>query len=281
MNKNTRVLVQGITGREGSFHTRLMKTYGTKIVAGTSPGKGGTQVDGIPVYDTVEEAVKEHEIDASIIFVPASNAAEAMIEAADSNVKLIVTITEHIPVVEALKAVRYARSRGSTVIGPNCPGLIVPDETMIGIMPSRAFRKGKVGIISRSGTLTYEVAEVLKDMGQSIVVGIGGDPIIGSSMLDMAKEMDADPRTDTIVIIGEIGGTMEERLASAIARGDIKKKVVAYMAGMTAPKEKRMGHAGAVVYMGMGTFQSKVEAFKKADVKIAKTPYEIPELVGP
>ncbi|BBG25293.1 succinate--CoA ligase subunit alpha [Sulfuracidifex tepidarius] len=279
MNKDTKVLVQGITGREGSFHTRLMKSYSTKIAAGTSPGKGGTQVEGIPVYDTVEEAVKEHEIDASIIFVPASNAADAIVEAADSNIKLIVTITEHIPVIETLRAVRYAKSRGSSVIGPNSPGLIAPDETMIGIMPSRAFRKGRVGIISRSGTLTYEVAEVLKDRGQSLVVGIGGDPIIGSSMLDLAKEMEADPQTDSIVVIGEIGGIMEERLASAIARGEIKKKVVAYMAGMTAPKEKRMGHAGAVVYMGMGTFQSKIEAFKRANVKVAKTPYEIPEMI--
>lgn len=236
-------------------------------------------MDGIPVYDTVEEAMKENEIDASVIFVPASGASDAIVEAADAGIKLIVVITEHIPVVETLRAVKYSRAKGSTVIGPNCPGLIVPDETMLGIMPTRAFKRGKVGIISRSGTLTYEVAEVLKSEGQSLVVGIGGDPIIGTSMLEMARHLEADPSTEVMVVIGEIGGTMEERLAGAIRRGEIRKKVVAYMAGLTAPKEKRMGHAGAVVYMGMGTFQSKVEAFKSAGVKVARTPYEIADLI--
>lgn len=272
-------MVQGITGREGSFHTRLMKSYGTKIVAGTSPGKGGSSVNEVPVYDTVKEALKEHEIDASIIFVPASNAADAIIEAADSEIKLIVVITEHIPVVETLRAIKYAKSKASSVIGPNSPGLIAPAETMLGIMPSKAFSKGKIGIISRSGTLTYEVAEIVKSVGHSLVVGIGGDPIIGTSMLEMAKMMDEDPSTEEIIVIGEIGGTMEERLASSISKGEVKKKVIAYMAGMTAPREKRMGHAGAVVYMGMGTFESKINAFKRAGVKVAKTPYEIKSLL--
>ncbi|MEM0131902.1 MAG: succinate--CoA ligase subunit alpha [Saccharolobus sp.] len=281
MNKNTKVIVQGITGREGSFHTQQMLKYGTKIVAGISPGKGGTQVNGVPVYDTIKEAMKEHDAEASIIFVPARYAVDAIYEAIDSGIKLIVTITEHIPVLDMARLIKYAKAMGSRIIGPNCPGLIVPEEALLGILPARAFKKGNIGIVSRSGTLTYEVSELLKNfgMGQSTVIGIGGDPVVGTSILEVVKMFDEDPNTDKIVVIGEIGGTMEERLAEAYKRGEIKKKVIAYIAGMTAPKEKRMGHAGAVVYMGMGTFESKIKAFKEAGIEVANTPYDIPKLL--
>ncbi|QGR16857.1 succinate--CoA ligase subunit alpha [Sulfurisphaera ohwakuensis] len=281
MNRNTRVLVQGITGKEGSFHTKQMLSYGTKIVAGVSPGKGGTTVHGVPVYDTVEDALKEHEIDASIVFVPAKYAPDAIYEAIDGGIKLVVVITEHIPVLDMLKIVRYAKAKGTRIIGPNCPGLIVPEESLIGILPPRAFKKGKIGIVSRSGTLTYEVAEMVKkDYGQSTVIGIGGDPIIGTDMIEVVKMFEEDSETESIVMIGEIGGTMEERVAKMKAEGKIKKKIVAYIAGMTAPREKRMGHAGAVVYMGMGTFESKIKALTEAGIPVAKTPYEIPKLLS-
>jgi len=280
VNKNTRVLVQGITGKEGSFHTKAMLNYGTKIVAGVSPGKGGTTVQGVPVYDTVEDAVKEHEIDASIIFVPAKFATDAIYEAIDGGIKLIVTITEHIPVLDMARVVKYAKVKGSRIIGPNCPGVISPGESLVGILPPRPFRKGKIGIVSRSGTLTYEVAEMVKEkFGQSTVIGIGGDPIIGTDMVEVVKMFEEDPETESIVMIGEIGGTMEERVAKLKAEGKIKKKIVGYIAGMTAPKEKRMGHAGAVVYMGMGTFESKIKALKEAGIPVATTPYEIPNLL--
>ncbi|WCM35132.1 succinate--CoA ligase subunit alpha [Sulfolobus acidocaldarius] len=279
MNKNTRVLVQGITGREGSFHTERMLKYGTKIVAGVTPGKGGTKVNNVPVYDTVADAVKEHEIDASIIFVPAKFATDAVYEAIDNGIKLIVVITEHIPVLDMLRISKYAKLKGTRIIGPNCPGLIVPDEALLGILPPRPFRKGKIGIVSRSGTLTYEISETIKHIGQSTVIGIGGDPIIGTTMDEVVQMFDQDPETEEIIVIGEIGGTMEERVAKLKKEGKIKKKMIAYIAGMTAPREKRMGHAGAVVYMGMGTFDSKINAFKNAGIPVAKTPYEILELL--
>ena len=279
MNRNTRVLVQGITGKEGSFHTKLMLDYGTKVVAGVTPGKGGTVVHGVPVYDTVEDAVKEHEVDASIVFVPAQRAPDAVYEAVDAGINLVVVITEHIPVIDAARMIKYAKSRGIRIIGPNTPGVIVPGETLIGIMPARSFRKGKVGIVSRSGTLTYEVAQAVYGFGHSTVIGIGGDPIVGTTLEEVVQMFEQDPETEYIVIIGEIGGTAEERVAKMIERGLIRKKVVAYIAGLTAPKEKRMGHAGAVVYMGMGTYESKVQAFKRAGVPVALTPYQVPELL--
>ncbi|WP_081801289.1 succinate--CoA ligase subunit alpha [Candidatus Acidianus copahuensis] len=279
IGKDTRVIVQGITGKEGSFHATRMKEYGTRVVAGVSPGKGGSLVSGIPVYDTVQDAIKEHEVDASIIFVPAKFASDAVYEAVDAGIKLIVVVTEHIPVIDVAKFTRYALTRGSRIIGPNCPGLIVPEESLLGILPPRAFKKGKIGIVSRSGTLTYEVSELLKDRGQSTVIGIGGDPIIGTKMQDIVKMFDEDPQTEEIVVIGEIGGTMEEEVAKMKSEGRIKKHIVAYIAGLTAPKEKRMGHAGAVVYMGMGTFDSKINAFRKAGIPVAKTPYEIKDLL--
>ncbi|BCS94071.1 MAG: succinate--CoA ligase subunit alpha [Metallosphaera javensis (ex Sakai et al. 2022)] len=257
----------------------MMLKYGTKIVAGVTPGKGGTEVNGVPVYDTVREALKEHEIDASIIFVPARFASEAAYEAVDAGIKLITVITEHIPVIDVARFVRYAKVRGTRIIGPNCPGLIVPGESLLGILPAKYFRKGTVGIVSRSGTLTYEVSHLVGDMGQSTVIGIGGDPIVGTSLQEVVQEFDQDERTEAIVIIGEIGGTMEERVAQLKREGKIRKPIVGYIAGLTAPREKRMGHAGAVVYMGMGTFESKIEAFKKADIPVAKTPYEIRDIL--
>ncbi|MEJ2781485.1 succinate--CoA ligase subunit alpha [Stygiolobus sp. CP850M] len=280
VNRNTKVLVQGITGREGSFHTKHMLDYGTKIVAGVTPGKGGTEVYGVPVYDTVAEALKEHEVDASIIFVPAKFAVDALFEAIDNGIPLVVTITEHIPVIDMLRVKRYAKLKGSRIIGPNCPGIIVPEEVNLGIFPPRAFRKGKIGIVSRSGTLTYEIAEVIKrDFGQSTVIGIGGDPIVGTTLDEVVEMFDKDPETEKIVIIGEIGGTMEEKVAKMKKEGKISKKIIAYIAGMTAPKEKRMGHAGAVVYMGMGTFESKIRAFKEAGIPVATTPYDVLKLL--
>jgi len=257
-----------------------MLDYGTKIVAGVTPGKGGTEVYGVPVYDTVAEALKEHEVDASIIFVPAKFAMDALFEAIDNGIPLVVTITEHIPVMDMLRVKRYAKLKGSRIIGPNCPGIIVPEEVNLGIFPPRAFRKGKVGIVSRSGTLTYEIAEVIKrDFGQSTVIGIGGDPIVGTTLDEAVEMFDKDPETEEIVIIGEIGGTMEEKVAKMKKEGKISKKIVAYIAGMTAPKEKRMGHAGAVVYMGMGTFESKIRAFKEAGIPVATTPYDVLKLL--
>ncbi|MCQ4336338.1 MAG: succinate--CoA ligase subunit alpha [Sulfolobales archaeon] len=279
MNRNTRVVVQGITGREGSFHTKLMLDYGTRIVAGVTPGKGGTYVHGVPVYDTVEDALREHEAEASIVFVPAQRAPDAVYEAVDAGIKLIVVITEHIPIVDSARMIKYAKARGVRIVGPNSPGIIVPEETLIGIMPVRSFRKGRVGIASRSGTLTYEVAEAVKEFGHSTVIGVGGDPIVGTPLDEAALMFENDPETEAIVIIGEIGGTSEERIAEYVLSGKIKKPVVAYIAGRTAPKERRMGHAGAVVYMGQGTFESKMNSFRRANVPVAETPYQVAELL--
>lgn len=279
MNRNTRVIVQGITGREGSFHTKLMLDYGTRIVAGVTPGKGGTYVHGVPVYDTVEDALREHEAEASIVFVPAQRAPDAVYEAVEAGIKLVVVITEHIPIVDSARMIKYAKARGVRVVGPNSPGIIVPEETLIGIMPVRSFRKGRVGIASRSGTLTYEVAEAVKELGHSTVIGVGGDPIVGTPLDEAALMFENDPETEAIVIIGEIGGTSEERIAEYVLSGKIKKPVVAYIAGRTAPKERRMGHAGAVVYMGQGTFESKMNSFRRANVPVAETPYQVAELL--
>ncbi|MCG2888901.1 MAG: succinate--CoA ligase subunit alpha [Sulfolobales archaeon] len=268
-----------MTGREGSFHTKLMLDYGTRIVAGVTPGKGGTYVHGVPVYDTVEDALREHEAEASIVFVPAQRAPDAVYEAVDAGIKLIVVITEHIPIVDSARMIKYAKARGVRIVGPNSPGIIVPEETLIGIMPVRSFRKGRVGIASRSGTLTYEVAEAVKEFGHSTVIGVGGDPIVGTPLDEAALMFENDPETEAIVVIGEIGGTSEERIAEYVLSGKIKKPVVAYIAGRTAPKERRMGHAGAVVYMGQGTFESKMNSFRRANVPVAETPYQVAELL--
>jgi succinyl-CoA synthetase alpha subunit len=282
VDENTRVIVQGITGREGSFHTKLMLEYGTKIVAGVTPGKGGQEVHGVPVYDTMEQAVAEHpEANASIIFVPARFAPDAVYEAIDAGMRLVVVITEHIPVHDTMRFVNYAKGKGTVIIGPNCPGIISPGKTKIGIMPGHIFKPGKIGIVSRSGTLTYEIAYALTlaGYGQSTAIGIGGDPIVGLNFLEAAKLFEEDPDTEALVVIGEIGGDMEERLAAMVKKGEITKPVVAYVAGRTAPPGKRMGHAGAIISMGTGRAEDKVRAFKEAGVPVADTPVQVARLV--
>ncbi|MEM0078779.1 MAG: succinate--CoA ligase subunit alpha [Nitrososphaerota archaeon] len=282
VNSNTRVLVQGITGREGAFHTKAMKEYGTKIVAGVTPGKGGSTVEGVPVYDSVCEAVRKHpEINASIIFVPARFAADAVYEAIDAGIELIVVITEGIPVHETMKFVKYAKMSGVTIIGPNCPGVISPAECKLGIMPGHVFSKGRVGIISRSGTLTYEIAYAMTraGIGQSTSIGIGGDPIPGTSFIEALELFRDDVDTDAVVLIGEIGGDMEERAAKYVVETGYEKPVVAYVAGRTAPPGKRMGHAGAIISMGVGDAQSKINAFREANIEVAELPSQIPEIL--
>jgi len=282
VDDRTRVIVQGITGREGSFHTKLMLEYGTKIVAGVTPGKGGMEVHGIPVYDTMREAVEAHdEANASIIFVPARFAADAAYEAIDAGMKVVVVITEHIPVHETLRLVNYAKRKGSVVIGPNCPGIISPGKTKLGIMPGHVFSPGPVGIVSRSGTLTYEVAYSLtrEGIGQTTAIGIGGDPVVGLTFTEAMEYFERDPETKALVLIGEIGGDMEERAARMIEEGRFTKPVVAFIAGRTAPPGKRMGHAGAIIMMGSGAYSDKVKALERAGVRVARIPHEIPELV--
>ncbi|GAB6943783.1 succinate--CoA ligase subunit alpha [Vulcanisaeta sp. JCM 14467] len=283
VNENTKVLVQGITGREGSRHAQYMLQYGTKVLAGVTPGKGGQTVHGVPVFDTVEEALRKFpDINTSIIFVPAQFAADSVYEAIDAGIKLIVIITEHIPIHDALRFVNYAKRKGVTIIGPNCPGVVSPLKSKVGILPNHIYTKsGPVGIVSRSGTLTYEISYHLTQagIGQSTVVGIGGDPIIGTDMLEVVKMFEEDPETKYIVVIGEIGGTMEERLAQYIGSGKVTKPVVAYISGRTAPPGKRMGHAGAIVSMGMGSYESKVKAFQEVNVPVARTPTEVVKLI--
>lgn len=281
VDRSTRVIVQGITGREGSFHTKLMLEYGTRIVAGVTPGKGGSEVHGVPVYDTIREALEEHEAEASIVFVPARFAPDAVYEAIDSGIKLVVVITEHIPVHETMKFVNYAKSRGTVIIGPNCPGVITPGEAKLGIMPGHVFAPGSIGIVSRSGTLTYEISYLLTKagIGQSTVIGIGGDPIVGTSFTEALEMFQEDPQTRAVVLIGEIGGDMEERAAAMVKEGGFTKPLIAYIAGKTAPEGKRMGHAGAIIMMGSGSYQDKVKSLERAGVIVAKTPFEIPSIV--
>ncbi|MCX8033510.1 MAG: succinate--CoA ligase subunit alpha [Thermoleophilia bacterium] len=281
VNAETQVLVQNIRGREGRFHTRRMLDYGTRIVAGTAAGHGGEVIEGVPVFDTVREAVKETRVDASIVFVPAANACDALYEAIDNNIKLVVCITEGIPVLDMTRVVAYAQVKGCRIVGPNCPGIIVPGECKLGIMPTSAFRPGSVGIVSRSGTLTYEVAAQLSNrgIGQSTCVGIGGDPILGMSFVDVLELFEQDPATDLIVLIGEIGGSAEQEAAAFIGRG-VTKPVVAFIAGKTAPRDKRMGHAGAIISGGEGTAQEKIRALEAAGVTTANTPEELAEIVA-
>lgn len=280
INKDTRVVVQGITGRDGSFHAAKMKDYGTQVVAGTSPGKGGQEVDGIPVFNTVKEAVEATGANTSIIFVPAPFAKDAMMEAADAGVKLIVCITEGIPVMDAVGAHQFIRMKGANLVGPNCPGLISPDLSMVGIMPTNIFKKGHTGIISRSGTLTYEVVQNLTSagIGQSTAIGVGGDPVVGLYFEDMLQLFQDDPDTDSIVIIGEIGGDAEERAAQFI-KEKVTKPVVAFIDGREAPPGKQMGHAGAIITTGSGTAAEKIAAFKAAGVPVAMETCEIPVLL--
>lgn len=275
VGKETRLLVQGITGREGTFHTQLMKKYGTSIVAGVTPGKAGQEVEGIPVFDTVEQAVAETAANTSIIFVPPPFAADAIMEAADAGVELVICITEGIPIHDMIDAAQYAQRAGTTLIGPNCPGLITPEQALVGILPGQIFKPGPVGLVSRSGTLTYEVVSSLTDegIGQSTCVGIGGDPIIGTRFLDVLRRFEDDPETEIVIMIGEIGGTDEEEAAEFIK--EMKTPIVGFISGRTAPPGKRMGHAGAIISGTMGTAESKVEALTAAGVPVADTIQDI------
>jgi succinyl-CoA synthetase alpha subunit len=279
LDNTTRVIVQGITGREGQFHTRNMKTSGTQIVGGVTPGKGGGTVEGVPVFDTVSEAKAATDANASCIFVPPAGAADAIMEAASAGIELIVCITEGIPVIDMTRAVLVVREHGAKLIGPNCPGMCTPGQGKIGIIPYQIFKPGSVGFISRSGTLTYEVVALLSeaDIGQSTCIGIGGDPIIGSTFSDYLKLFEADPQTKAVVMCGEIGGSDEEDAAEYIKT--MSKPVVAFVSGRTAPPGKRMGHAGAIISGNTGTAQGKVAALQEAKVPVADTIFDIPDLV--
>ena len=281
VGKNTCAIVQGITGTQGSYHTRLMLEYGTKIVAGVTPGKGGTKINDVPVYDTVEEALEKHEADASIIFVPAPFAADAALEAMENGMKTVVIITEHIPIKDAVNVMTYAKQADAVVIGPNTPGIITPEECKLGIMPAHIFKPGSVGMISRSGTLTYEIAAGLtkKNLGQSTCIGLGGDPMTGLNFIDTLKMFEKDPQTKAIVLIGEIGGNLEELAAEYIEGKKYPKPIVVFIAGRSAPPGKRMGHAGAIIMGRAGTAESKIEAFKSAGVKVAEKPNDVPEFL--
>ncbi len=282
VNKDTRLVVQGITGREGLFHTTQMVAYGTKVVAGVTPGKGGQWVldDKIPVFDTVKKAVETTGANTSVIFVPARFAADAIFEAADAGVELIVCITEGIPVQDMMRVRAYLDQKGSRLVGPNCPGLLTPGEAKVGIIPGSIAIPGNVGVVSRSGTLTYEVLYAMKQLGigATTTVGIGGDPVNGTSFLDTLKMFEEDPQTEKVVLIGEIGGTDEQKAAQYIA-DHMTKPVVGFIAGQTAPPGKRMGHAGAIVEGGEGTAAEKVEALEAAGVKVAKHPEEIAHIL--
>jgi len=280
LDHQTRVLVQGITGRDGSFHTRQMVVYGTAVVAGVTPGKQGQQVEGVPVYNTVQAAVKETRANCSIIFVPPRFAADAVLESAEAGVPLIICITEGVPVQDMLGVYDYVQKKGARLIGPNCPGLIVPGACKVGIMPGQIHKPGRIGVISRSGTLTYEVVYQLTQagMGQSTCVGIGGDPVIGTKYVDLLELFQADPETDAIALIGEIGGNDEEVAAEYIRRY-VKKPVVSFISGRTAPPGKRMGHAGAIISGSSGTAEAKIAALNAVGVPVADTPAQVVALL--
>lgn len=280
INKDTKVLVQGITGRDGSFHTGKMVAYGTNIVAGVSPGKGGQQVHNVPVFNSVEDAVNATGATVSVIFIPAPYAADAILEAAEGGIKLVVCISEGVPTLDMVKATAYLKKKGVELIGANCPGLITPEESMIGILPVNIFKKGNVGLMSRSGTLTYLMVSLLTQngLGQSTCVGIGGDPVSGLYYQELLERFENDPETEAIVLIGEIGGDAEERAAQYI-REHVTKPVVAFIAGQTAPQGKRMGHAGAIISSGSGTAEEKIAAFEAIGVPVARLPVEVPALV--
>jgi succinyl-CoA synthetase alpha subunit len=279
INKNTKVIVQGITGSAGAFHTKQMLQYGTNVVGGVTPGKGGQKVHGLPVYDKVSQACADLGPDLSILFVPAPFVKGAAIESLENNLNTII-ITEGVPVNDTLEIITKAQQQQKWVLGPNCPGIIVPEEIKVGIMPGHIFKKGKIGIISRSGTLTYEIANHLSenDLGQSVVVGIGGDPVPGLDFIEVIKKLENDPETEKIVILGEIGGDAEEKAAQYI-ENHVSKPVVAYITGTTAPKSKTMGHAGAIVSGDSGSAESKIAAFEQIGVPVAALPSQIPDLV--
>jgi len=280
VDKNTRLLVQGITGREGSFHTTQMVQYGTPVVAGVTPGKRGEQVAGVPVFDTVADAVAETGANTSIIYVPAAFAPDAVYEAVDAGIALVICITEGVPVNDMVPVYHYVRARGSRLIGPNCPGLITPGEAKVGIMPGFIHKEGNVGLVSRSGTLTYEVVDALTKagLGQSTAVGIGGDPVIGTSFVDVLRLFQDDPGTEAIVMIGEIGGSDEEDAARFVTE-HVTKPMAGFIAGRTAPPGRRMGHAGAIISGGSGSAADKIAALEAANVRVAESPARVPELL--
>ncbi|MGA2682094.1 MAG: succinate--CoA ligase subunit alpha [Candidatus Bathyarchaeia archaeon] len=281
VDSNTRAIVQGITGKQGSYQTKLMLEYGTKIVAGVVPGKGETKVNGLPVFDTVSETFDDYSPNASIIFVPAQFAHDAVLEAIANKIKTIVVITEHLPIRDTINIMLYAAQSQVTVIGPNTPGIITPGECKLGIMPADVFASGGVGLVSRSGTLTYEIAAGLtaKGFGQSTCVGVGGDPVAGLNFIEALELFNADSKTKAVVLIGEIGGNMEELTAQYIAQTHYPKPVVAYVAGRFAPEGKRMGHAGAIITGKQGTAQSKIDAFSSVGVKVAEMPSDVAALL--
>lgn len=282
VDEHTRLIVQGITGRDGSFHARKMVEYGTTVVAGCTPGKGGTKVDGVPVFNTVREAVEKEGANTSCIFVPAPFAPDAIYEATDAGISLIVCISEGIPALEMIRVIRYLRNKPTRLIGPNSPGIISPGKCKVGILPGEIFLPGTVGLVSRSGTLTYEIVSHLTKagLGQSTVVGLGGDQIVGLKFLDFLEFFEKDEETRGIVLIGEIGGTDEENAAQFFS-SKMKKPMAAYIAGLTAPPGKRMGHAGAIISGGSGTAKEKIDAFETAGVPVAKIPEDIANLVAP
>jgi succinyl-CoA synthetase alpha subunit len=281
IDKNTRVVVQGITGREGSFHAQQMLDYDTKVVAGVTPGKGGTKHLGVPVFNTVAEAVAKTGANASIIFVPPPFAADAILEAVDSNLPLVICITEGVPALDMVRVAAAMKDSKTRLIGPNCPGVISPGKCKMGIMPASIHKQGNVGVVSRSGTLTYEAVHQLTELGigQSTCIGIGGDPIIGTSFLDAIKMFNEDPDTHAIILIGEIGGNAEERAAEYI-KANVKKPVVGFIAGQTAPPGRRMGHAGAIISGGQGTAKDKYEAMNAAGIRTIQTPADLGSTVA-
>ncbi len=280
VNADTRLCIQGITGHQGSFHRGQMKDYGTKIVAGVSPGKGGRELEGVPVFNTVAKARKMTACNASIIFVPAPFCKDAAFEAIDAGIEVVVIITEHIPVQDAMEIMAFARDRGSTVIGPNTFGIITPGQSKVGIMPNHYYIPGEVGVVARSGTLSYQIVGDLTEngIGQSTVVGLGGDRVVGCEFIDILEMFEEEPNTRGIVMIGEIGGTREEEAARFI-KEKMKKPVFAYIAGKSAPAGKRMGHAGAIIEGNMGTFESKVSSLGEAGVKVAEMPWQLVDMI--